>query len=247
MTGRPAPDTHREVDMSMLTGPEIARQVELGAIQIRPFDPARLNPNSYNLTLGDRLRVYEKAWPLHVEWDRLYDLRGRMLAGGVAHPHLKAPDFVTAPLDMRAREGTIDLSIPDGGVTLYPGVLYLGSTTEFTSTFGFAPVIEGRSSVARLGVAVHLTAGFGDNGFHAPSWTLEMTVVHPVRVYAGVEICQIAFSTLEGRQTFYQGKYNGQDGPTGSRMHMDFDNKQEGVTWPSPEGGGERPARSTST
>ena len=80
---------------------------------------------------------------------------------------------------------------PDGFVML-PGNLYLASTLEYTETHRFVPVLEGKSSVGRLGISVHQTAGFGDVGF-CGHWTLEISVLHPVKVYAGMPIGQISY------------------------------------------------------
>jgi dCTP deaminase len=63
-------------------------------------------------------------------------------------------------------------------------------------------MLEGRSSIGRLGLFVHITAGFGDVGFRG-YWTLEMFAVQPVRIYPGVEICQIFYHTLEGAVSEY--------------------------------------------
>ena len=68
---------------------------------------------------------------------------------------------------------------------LSPHQLYLARTAERTVTHNLVPQIEGRSSVGRLGLFVHVTAGFGDVGFSG-YWTLEMFAVHPVRIYPGV-------------------------------------------------------------
>ena len=91
------------------------------------------------------------------------------------------------------------LKIPKEGLLLQPGTLYLGRTLEYTETHGMVPMLEGRSSVGRLGLFVHVTAGFGDIGF-CGYWTLEMFAVQPVRIYAGVAICQrlspLAFMAL---------------------------------------------------
>ena len=81
---------------------------------------------------------------------------------------------------------------------LEPDTLYLGRTREFTKTDCFVPMLEGRSSVGRLGLFIHVTAGFGDVGF-AGYWTLEIFCVQPIRIYAGVEICQILLPRHQGR------------------------------------------------
>ncbi len=100
-------------------------------------------------------------------------------------------------LDMRRPNRFRRYEIPAEGFVLHPNQLYLGRTLERTETHNLVPMIEGRSSVGRLGLFVHVTAGFGDVGF-CGYWTLEMFAVQPVRIYAGVEIAQIFYHTLDG-------------------------------------------------
>ena len=100
-------------------------------------------------------------------------------------------------LDMRKPPNYRRLSIPPEGLVLQPHRLYLGRTLERTETHNYVPMLEGRSSIGRLGLFVHITAGFGDVGFSG-YWTLEMFAVYPIRIYAGVEIAQIFYHTLEG-------------------------------------------------
>lgn len=97
-------------------------------------------------------------------------------------------------------EGIIDVRFPPDltykeigadGLTLWPNRVYLASTTERTKTRKHVPIMHGKSSIARLGISVH-DAGFGDIGFEG-HWTLELTVAQPVRVYAGIPICQLGF------------------------------------------------------
>lgn len=90
-------------------------------------------------------------------------------------------------LDMKKPNKTRLITIPESGLVLEPGRLYLGRTIEYTRTEGFVPMLEGRSSVGRLGLVIHVTAGFGDVGF-AGYWTLEMFCVNPVKIHPGVEI-----------------------------------------------------------
>lgn len=87
--------------------------------------------------------------------------------------------------------------IPEEGIILSPGQIYLGRTMEYTETRNLVPMIEGRSSVARLGLFVHCASGFGDVGF-CGHWTIEMFAVQPVRIYAGLRICQIFFHEITG-------------------------------------------------
>ena len=105
-------------------------------------------------------------------------------------------------LDMRRPARVRRISIPAEGLILQPNQLYLGRTAERTETHNLVPMIEGRSSVGRLGLFVHVTAGFGDVGF-CGYWTLEIFAVQPVRVYPGVAICQIFYHELRGPFTEY--------------------------------------------
>jgi len=100
-------------------------------------------------------------------------------------------------VDMKKRNRFSRFSIPQDGFVLEPGRLYLARTLERTETHNLVPMIEGRSSVGRLGLFVHVTAGFGDVGFRG-FWTLEMFAVQRVRIYPGVPICQIFYHTLQG-------------------------------------------------
>jgi dCTP deaminase len=106
-------------------------------------------------------------------------------------------------LDMREQNRVRRLKIPDEGLVLNPTQLYLGRTVERTETHGFVPMIEGRSSIGRLGLFVHVTAGFGDVGF-CGYWTLEMFAVQPVRIYPWVAICQIIYHQLAGEYHAYE-------------------------------------------
>lgn len=100
-------------------------------------------------------------------------------------------------LDMRQSNRVARLTIPDEGLVLQPNQLYLGRTVERTETHNLVPMIEGRSSIGRLGLFVHVTAGFGDVGFRG-FWTLEMFAIQPIRVYPGVPICQIFYHQIVG-------------------------------------------------
>ncbi len=100
-------------------------------------------------------------------------------------------------LDMRQSNRVRRMPIPDHGLVLNPNQLYLGRTEERTETHNLVPMIEGRSSIGRLGLFVHVTAGFGDVGF-AGFWTLEMFAVQPVRIYPHVPICQIFYHEITG-------------------------------------------------
>lgn len=88
--------------------------------------------------------------------------------------------------------------IPDEGFVLMPNMLYLGVTEEYTETHAHVPFLEGKSSVGRLGIDIHATAGKGDVGF-CNYWTLEISVKQPVRVYAGMPIGQLIYFEVKGK------------------------------------------------
>ncbi len=110
-------------------------------------------------------------------------------------------------LDMKKSNRVSRLTIPPSGFVLEPNRLYLGRTVERTETHNLVPMIEGRSSIGRLGLFVHVTAGFGDVGF-AGYWTLEMFAVQPIRIYPGISICQIFYHQVVGDiQEYRSNKY----------------------------------------
>ena len=122
-----------------------------------------------------------------------------------------------------------EITIPEEGFELSPGRLYLGATIEIAGTVRkYVPMLEGRSSFARLGLVPHLAAGFGDVGFCRP-WTLElMAMDRPVKVYPGMRIAQVYFDRVEGhrgRSYKDRGTYSGQTGPQPSMWWKHQDKK----------------------
>jgi dCTP deaminase len=109
-------------------------------------------------------------------------------------------------LDMAKANRVRRIESPAEGLVLSPNQLYLARTVERTTTHNLVPQIEGRSSVGRLGLFVHVTAGFGDVGFSG-YWTLEMFAVHQVRIYPGIPICQIFYHEIYGPIEEYASKY----------------------------------------
>jgi dCTP deaminase len=125
-------------------------------------------------------------------------------------------------LDMKKPNKTKMVEIPPEGLLLSPGALYLGRTVEGTETRGLVPMLEGRSSIGRLGLFIHVTAGFGDVGFKG-FWTLEIHCIQPVRIYSGVAICQIYYHSIEGEYTSYtSGKYQNNKGIQPSLLYREF-------------------------
>lgn len=171
----------------ILSGKEIEKRIGKD-IEITPFNPNQLNPNSYNLRLHSELLTYSGDY-----------------------------------LDMKKPNATKELSIPEEGLILETNRLYLGRTVEFTKTNNLVPMLEGRSSVGRLGLFIHVTAGFGDVGF-AGYWTLEIFCIQPIKIYPNVEICQLYFHTIEGDYEPYQSqKYQYNQGVQPSLMYKDFE------------------------
>lgn len=173
----------------ILTGLEIEKRLGTD-IKIDPYDPKKLNPNSYNLTLHDELIVYK---------DNI--------------------------LDMAIDNQYKTVKIPSDGLLLVPGVLYLGRTVERTETINLVPMLEGRSSMGRLGLSVHVTAGFGDIGFKG-YWTLEIHCIQPVIIYPFIEICQIYYHTIYGNHIPYvNGKYQNNKGIQTSQIFKELEGK----------------------
>lgn len=129
-------------------------------------------------------------------------------------------------LDMRKANRIRRIEIPPSGLVLNPNQLFLGRTVEHTETHNLVPMIEGRSSIGRLGLFVHVTAGFGDVGFKG-YWTLEMFAVQPVRIYPGVPICQIFYHEICGDITEYNSKYQDNKDIQPSLMFKELNPQEE--------------------
>ncbi len=100
-------------------------------------------------------------------------------------------------LDAKKHNKIKTFEIPEEGFVLMPDTLYLGVTSEYTETLKHVPFLEGKSSVGRLGIDIHATAGKGDVGF-CNYWTLEISVKQPVRVYAGMPVGQLIYFEVKG-------------------------------------------------
>ncbi len=108
-------------------------------------------------------------------------------------------------LDAKKHNEIDVFNIPIEGFELQPGVLYLGVTEEYTESHNHVPFLEGKSSIGRLGIDIHATAGKGDVGF-CNTWTLEISCVQPVRVYAGMPIGQLIYFNIDGDINNYYNK-----------------------------------------
>lgn len=252
----------------MLTGAEIEKQIRKGRINISPYDPKQLNPNSYNLKLHPQLLVYKRNWhrchliPMDQRKSDYYPnildpkpkntmpksilhenrKEGKSLYSaepGIANMTTCVDNLETKiksefadlymnptmeslklePIDMKKPNETIEFTIPEEGYVLQPGILYIGRTVERTASDFYIPMINGRSSGGRLGISIHICAGFGDVGFDG-TWTLEIACVEPVRIYPNTEIAQVCYFKPVGKiGKLYRGRYFGQQDATASRFY----------------------------
>lgn len=179
----------------MISGPEIAEKVRLGIIEIEPFNLGRIQPNSYDITLGEE--VVELTY------------------NSIITEH----EASFSVIDTAKPGCTIDCKkTSSGGYLIWPGTVYLGHTVERIHSDEYAPMIDGRSSVARHGLVIHLTAGFGDVGFNG-QFTLEIANPgkYPIVIYPGTRIGQVFFEKVEGDIELYNSGYQLQTGARPSK------------------------------
>lgn len=129
--------------------------------------------------------------------------------------------YTEFPLDPKKINAFADITIPDEGYVLEPNRLYLGSTMEVLGSRIYAPTFAARSSVARLGLFIHLSAGLGDVGY-VGQWTLQLFTMHPLRIYEGMRIGQMMWWQTQGTITHYCGKYQGAIGPQSTLSYRDY-------------------------
>ncbi len=162
----------------ILSDTAILEAMNRDEIVIEPFDLKALGGNSYDVHLSPYLKTYYARSQAEC-W---YGPTGE-------HP----------VLDVRKHNATHDIVLPPEGGLLEPGQLYLASTIEYTETHAHVPVLDGKSSIGRLGLAIHVTAGFGDVGF-CNHWTLEIVALcHPVWVVPGMPIGQLRYHEVAGK------------------------------------------------
>ena len=169
----------------ILSDKQILETIDKKQIVITPFDIECLGPNSYDVHLSKHLAIYDmdKASfsPLHGSY-----------------------------IDSKKHNEVKRFVISDDGYILMPGQFYLGSTIEYTETHVHMPTIDGKSSIGRLSIKIHDTAGKGDVGF-CNHWTLEITCTVLVKVYAGMPIGQLIYhevgETDQSYATMTRSKY----------------------------------------
>lgn len=204
----------------ILSGNQIKREIEAGRILIEPFDfDEYMNPCSYDVTLGSTIAAYACT----VDQDSCCEARRK---GDYCDCYVEVTEWLPredrqqdTPLDFKKPNSLTTAQIGERGFTLRPGIGYLAHINERICTEHYVPILDGKSSVARMFVGIHQTAGFGDPGFDG-QFTLEMTCQFPVRIYAGMRIGQVRFQAIDGHVTSYKktGHYQGETskGPVAS-------------------------------
>lgn len=185
----------------LLSDRDIRAEIELGRIKLEPFEPAMIQPSSIDVRLDRFFRTFENhKYPF-------IDPR-------------QEQNELTRALEVR----------PDEAFVLHPGEFALGSTYEVVSLpDDIAARVEGKSSLGRLGLLTHATAGFVDPGFSGHV-TLELSNVStlPIMLWPGMKIGQLCFVKLTSPaehpygSSIYGSRYQGQRGPTPSKSYINF-------------------------
>ena len=206
----------------IFTDKTILDSINKGKIVVQPFIHANLGTNSIDLTLAPHLVTYINAEDYIAETYHL-GRRSFQISDNV-YKSVHATDGYF--IDSKANNETRKFEIPEEGFILQPGQLYIASTNEYTETWNAVPKLEGRSSLGRLGLFIHVTAGYGDVGF-CGKWTLELVATVPLRIYPNMKICQISYHGISEKPNIdyskkESAKYSGQMGATASKMHENF-------------------------
>ena len=185
----------------LLSDGDIRREIDSGRVVLEPYDPEMIQPSSIDVRLDRYFRVFENHLYPHID------------------PAVEQPDLTRL----------VEASGGDAFV-LHPGEFALASTYEVvTLPDNLAARVEGKSSLGRLGLLTHATAGFIDPGFSGHV-TLELSNVAtlPIKLWPGMKIGQLCFFQLSSaaEQPYGSGasgsRYQGQRGPTPSRSHANF-------------------------
>lgn len=186
----------------VLSDRTIREEIEAGRIAFDPFDPGLIQPSSVDVRVDSKFRVFHNARYPYI------DVRQRM-------------DDLTELVEVPDDEPFI----------LHPGEFVLGQTLERVKLPNdLVARLEGKSSLGRLGLLIHSTAGFVDAGFEG-NLTLELSNVAnlPITIYHGMPIGQISFMRMDQAVELPYGsketksKYQGQDEPTASRFYLNFE------------------------
>jgi dCTP deaminase len=186
----------------VLSDRTIRSEIEAGRIEIDPYDEAMIQPSSIDVRVDRKFRVFHNA----------------------RHPFIDVRQPMEDLTELVEAEG-------DRPFILHPGEFVLGQTLErVTLPDDLVARLEGKSSLGRLGLLIHSTAGFVDSGFSG-NLTLELSNVAnlPITIYHGMPIGQISFMRMDGPVESPYGsretgsKYQGQAEPTPSRFYENFE------------------------
>jgi deoxycytidine triphosphate deaminase len=136
--------------------------------------------------------------------------------------------YTCTPLDPKLQNPYKDIIIPEEGLILEPRVLYLANTVEVLGSTAYAPTFNARSSIARLGVFINLSASLCDIGFIG-QLTLQIFAIQPVKIYPYMNIGQMMFWKPFGSITLYEGKYQGSRGAQTTQIYKDFDDGEDKI------------------
>jgi dCTP deaminase len=188
----------------VLSDRSIRAEIDAGRIVIEPYDESMVQPSSIDVRVDSRFRVFHNSRYPYI------DVRQPM-------------DDLTELVEKPGEEPFI----------LHPGEFVLGQTLErVTLPDDLVARLEGKSSLGRLGLLIHSTAGFVDSGFSG-NLTLELSNVAnlPITIYYGMPIGQISFMRMDAPVEHPYGsgekasKYQGQDEPTPSRFYLNFERR----------------------
>jgi len=187
----------------VLSDRTILEEIEAGRLRVDPFERALLQPSSLDVRVTGEFRVFHNTRQPYID---------------VRRPLPDLTELVTVP--------------HDEPFILHPGEFVLGSTLErVTLPDDLVARLEGKSSLGRLGLLIHSTAGYIDPGWDG-TITLELSNVArlPITIYPGMPIGQISFLQLTTPVLApYRGKYAGQQGPVASRYHRNFEDGGTGT------------------
>jgi dCTP deaminase len=214
----------------ILMGNEIKKGVKNGDIFVEPFLEENVAINSIDVRLSKFLITYI---PLKIE----KTINNKNIVKKDLEKMRKmetylGDEYKDVYISMRKDNPIFELEIPEEGLIITPDILFLGSTIEKAGSDKYIPMYEGRSSMGRLGIESHISAGFGDLGFKS-NWTLEITVVHPLEIFSETRIGQVYFIKGEEEEVkiamengfSYKGKYTDQPKPQSSKSYKDYENK----------------------
>lgn len=214
--------------MSILLHSQIIENIKSGDIFYSGKDFKNIGSNSVDVLLYNKIKTYVPCKIIEITKKGV--LHKKLVLDEIALSKMtdseNLEDFF---IDVAEKNEVFEYDIPEDGIIIPTNILILGATVEACGSKKFIPMYDGRSSMARLGIQSHISAGFGDIAFEA-TWTLEIICVHPAKIYPNMRIGQVYFvetdddarELLYAEKVHYQGKYTSQTGPQESKSYLDF-------------------------